>query len=350
MPVFFDTTAGQTEPKKPTGEFTMSFMKTISASATTLALLAGAAHAETTWVMASGYPDDSFFTQNIRMFIEEIETGSNGELKIDLRSNGELIKLDAVRRAVQSGQIQLGEIRFGVYGNESPMFTLDSVPNLAGNYDAAARLMTAQKPWFDKVFGDAGMKVLTYAPWPGQGFYTNFPVTDGSEFDGVKLRIYSPATQQMGDMLGFQATILPFAEVPQAFSTGLIAAMFTSAQTGTDIQAWDYVSHFTYSGSMHNKNGLIVNEKSLSSLDPEIQAVVIAAGERATERAFELSKLAADSTRKALADAGMVTEDASPELQAKLDEISKTMIADWAASASPEEVAVLEAYLAMPAN
>ena len=325
----------------------MSILKTISSGVTVATLCATFAHAETTWVMASGYPDDSFFTENIRTFIEEVETASNGELKIDLRPNGELIKLDAVRRSVQSGQIQIGEIRFGIYGNESPMFTLDSLPNVAGDYDAAIRLMEAQKPWFDEVFGEAGMKVISYAPWPGQGFYTNFEVTDGSKFEDVKLRIYSPATQRMGDLLGFQATILPFAEVPQAFSTGLIEALFTSGQTGTDIQAWDYVSHFTYTGSMHNKNAIIVSEKAMSQLDPALQDEIIAAGERATERAWEMSKAATESTRKELEEAGIVTADASPELQARLEEIGKEMIKEWSADASEEELAILEAYQAM---
>ena len=295
----------------------MNYLKTLGAAVVAAVTFGNIATAETTWVMASGYPDDSFFTQNIRTFIEEVEAASDGELKIDLRSNGELIKLDAIRRAVQAGQIQLGEIRFGVYGNESPMFTLDSLPNVAGNYDDAWKLMEAQKPWFDKVFGDAGMQVISYAPWPGQGFYTKFDVTDGSQF-----------------------------EVPQAFSTGLIEALFTSGQTGTDIQAWDYVSNFTYTGSMHNKNAIIISERALSALSPELQEAIIAAGERATERAWELSKEATEIKRQELIDAGMVVTDASPELQAKLEEIGKAMVEEWSASASPEEVDVLNNYLA----
>lgn len=293
----------------------MKFTKLIAGALTGAACFASGALAETTWVMASGYPEDSFFTKNIREFIKEVEEASNGELKIDLRSNGELIKMDAIRRSVQSGQIQIGEIRFGIYGNESPMYTLDSLPNVAGNYDDAIKLMEAQKPWFDKTFGKAGMKVIAYEPWPGQGFYTKFPVTDGSEFAGVKLRIYSPATLRMGELLGFEATILPYAEVPQAFSTGLINALFTSAQTGVDIQAWDYVTHFTYSGSMHNKNGIIVNERAFRRLDKSVQDAVLKAGERATERAWEMSKEAAALTTQELEKHGMIVSEASPSFR-----------------------------------
>ncbi len=322
-----------------------TFTKIGALLATSLALATGA-QAET-WVMASGYPEDSFFTKNLRMFISEVEEASGGELTIDLRSNGELIKLDAIKRAVQSGQIPIGQIRFGVYGNESGMYTLDSLPNVAGNYEAATKLMEAQKPWFDKTFDEAGMKVLAYSLWPGQGFYTAFPVTDGSEFEGVKIRIYSTATQRMAELLGFEATILPFAEVPQAFSTGLIESLFTSAQTGNDIQAWDYVKYFTYTGSMHNKNGIIVNKAAFEALSPELQEAIVAAGERATTRAWEMSKEAGEATKQILIDNGMEASDASPELQAKLEEIGQAMIEEWSASATPDELEVLEAYQAM---
>ncbi|WP_371157298.1 TRAP transporter substrate-binding protein [Jannaschia sp. 2305UL9-9] len=322
----------------------MTYTKALGAALAATLAVSAPALAQTTWVMASGYPEDSFFTKNIRMFIEEVEEASNGELEIDLRPNGELIKLDAIRRAVQSGQIQIGQIRFGVYGNESPMYTLDSLPNVAGDYESGWALMEAQKPWFDETFEAAGAKVISYSPWPGQGFYTTFPVEDGAQFEGVKLRIYSPATQRMGELLGFEATILPFAEVPQAFSTGLIEALFTSAQTGNDIQAWDYVDHFTYTGSMHNKNGMIVNQRALARLSPELQEAIIAAGERATERAWEMSREAGDATTQRLRDAGMTVSDASPELQAKLAEIGDAMIEEWSAEASEAELAVLQAY------
>ncbi|HEY0213043.1 MAG TPA: TRAP transporter substrate-binding protein [Paenirhodobacter sp.] len=316
------------------------------ALATMVTMSAGIASAETKWVMPSGYPESNFFTQNLRAFIADVDKETNGELKIDLRPNDELMKLDTVKRAVQSGQVPIGEIRFGIYGNEDAMNVLDSVPSLAGNYVESRKLIQAQIPYYDKTFGEKGLKILSYEPWPGQGFFTKFPVNSVDDFKGVSIRIYSASTQQMAELLGFNATILPFAEVPQAFSTGLIQSLFTSAQTGVDIQAWDYAKHFTYSGSMLNKNGIIVNKRAFDKLSPEVQAALVAAGERATDRAFEMSKAAHEATVATLAANGMAVVDASPDLQARLKEIGDTMTADWAAKATPEQKAVLDAYLA----
>lgn len=301
--------------------------------------------AATKWIMASGYPEDSFLTQSDRYFIKEIESKSGGELTIDLRSNDSLIKLDTVKRAVQSGQIQAGEIRMGIYGNESPMYILDSLPNIASDYDTAWKLMEAEKPFFDNLFAKNGMKIVTYMAWPGQGLYTKFPLKSPDDFKGVKLRIYSKATQTMGEMLGFQTTILPFAEVPQAFSTGLIEALFTSAQTGIDVQAWDYVKHFMYTGTMHNKNAIIINEKAFRALSPKVQKIVLDAGEATTKFAWKLSQKFDGEQIDVLRKNGMTISPVTPEIEARFARVGEAMMTEWRKSASPEEKAVLDAYL-----
>lgn len=311
------------------------------------ALAATASVAQTQWTMATGYPDDSFFTQNIRQFIEEVEQETDGALKIDLRSNGTLVKHDAIKRAVRSGQVQIGEVRLAVYSNENPMFGLDNIPNLVANYDEAWQLLEVQQPYFEKILLNEGLRPLTYVAWPGQGFYTAEPVESLDDLQGLTLRIYSPETQSMGEQLGMNAIILPFAEVPQAFSTGLIESLWTSAQTGTDIQAWDYVDHFTYTGSMHNKNAIIVNEKALQALDEETRNIVIEAGKRASERGWEMSKQANEEKVDVLTQNGMTAVMEAPEdVLARMQEIGEAMVEDWVASASEEEVAILDAYRA----
>lgn len=313
----------------------------------TLALglgLSAPALAQTNWTMASGYPESSFFTQNIRQMIKEIDEKSGGKLKIDLRSNDSLIKLDAVKRAVQSGQIQIGEIRLGVYGNEAPMYNLDNIPGVAANYDQAVKLMDAQKPFFDGLFKKNNMRVLTYVAWPGQGFFTKQPVTSLADLKGQKLRIYSRQTQIMGEKLGMEALILPFAEVPQAFSTGMIQALWTSAQTGTDVQIWDYAKHFTYTGTMHNKNAIIVNERAFRQLDAATQKVVLEAGEAATKRGFEMSRKAGEEREEVLKKHGVTIAQSPKDILDRIDAIGIEMVEDWLKTATPEDKAVYEAY------
>ncbi|MEM7523072.1 MAG: TRAP transporter substrate-binding protein [Pseudomonadota bacterium] len=314
-------------------------------AAAALIALGGSAATAEDWIMASGYPDDNFHTQNIRAFIEEV--GATSDLKIDLQSNDTLIKLNAIKTAVQRGQVPIGEIRLGVYGNEDPMYILAGLPFIASTYAEAWLLKDLQKSYFDAKMAEVGLKILFYSPWPGQGFYTKSPVGGLSDFEGKKLRIYSTATQKMGELLGFQATILPFAEIPQAFSTGLIEALFTSPQTGIDVQAWDNTSDFTYAGAIFSKNAVVVSEASFAALSPETQAAVLSAAEAAELRAWEMSAATTEAQIKMLSDNGMSTADAPAEVIAKMVEIGGVMMDGWRADASPEAVAVLDRYLAL---
>ena len=196
-------------------------------------------------------------------------------------------------------------------------------------------------------FAKKGLMILYTAPWPGQGFYTKFPVNSVSDFKGKKLRIYSTATQQMGSMLGFNATILPFAEIPQAFSTGLIEALFTSPQTGIDIQAWDNTKHFTYAGAIFSKNAVVVTKKAFNALSKGDQSNMLAAAKKAELRGWEMS---AETTKKQigiLKKNGMSSKNAPDEVISKMKSIGLEMMKNWRSKASPEANAVLDRYLSM---
>lgn len=322
-----------------------TFKTLILAAGATIAFAASAV-AQTQWIMASGYPEKNFLTQNLRKWVEDVEKGSGGKLKITLHTNDSLIKLDSIKGAVQRGQIQAGEIRLGVYGNEDPMFILDGVPFVASTYDDAWKLMKAQEPYFKALFDKAGMVITGYQVWPSQGFYTKTPVKSAEDFKGKKIRIYSTATQRMASLLGFNATILPFAEIPQAFSTGLIEALFTSAQTGVDIQAWDNTKFFTNVGAILSKNALIFNKRAFAALPADVQKVVMDASAAFTKRSWELSKAAHEAQAAVLAKHGMTVSEAPASVVAAMKKVGAQMAAEWKATASPEAVAILDAYMA----
>lgn len=328
----------------------MRYLRALSMAAAAVGLMATPAVAATEWLMATGYPDNNFHTQNHRKFVEEIEAKSKGELKITMHTNGTLIKENPIKRAVQSRQVQMGEIRLGVYGNEDPMYVLCGLPFIASSYDDAWKLKEASKPYFNALFAKNGMKVLYYSPWPGQGFYTKTPVNSGEDLKGKKLRIYSLPTQKMGELLGFRATILPFAEIPQAFSSGLIEALFTSPQTGIDIQAWENTGYFTNVGAIYSKNAVIVNEAAFNALSPALQATILAAAERAEKRAWPMSDEANKGHLKILADKGMKVSEVPAPLLAQMKKMGTVMMEDWRKTANPEANAALDSYLKTIAN
>ncbi len=84
-----------------------------------------------------------------------------------------LYKAPEIKRAVQGGQAQAGEILLVNFENEDPLYGIDGMPFLATSYAEAMKLYKASKKALDDKLAKQGMKLLFSVPWPPQGIYTN---------------------------------------------------------------------------------------------------------------------------------------------------------------------------------
>ena len=100
--------------------------------------LTSLAQAQTKWDLPSAYAPGNFHTENLEYFAKQVDAATAGKLKIVVHSNASLFKAPEIKRAVQGGQAQLGEILLVNYENENPLFGLDGMPSLVGSYAQAA--------------------------------------------------------------------------------------------------------------------------------------------------------------------------------------------------------------------
>jgi TRAP-type C4-dicarboxylate transport system substrate-binding protein len=318
--------------------FAISFMVALGLSASSMAA--------TELTMSTSLSANNFLALNVKKFVADAERLSGGNLKITLHTDGVLYKRAIHKRVLQEGQVDLAEMDFNQYGNEDPMYVLINTPGLVNSLDELRILWELQKPYFDKLFAERGLRILYVGHWPGQGFYTRNPINIFADAKGQRLRISSVQTKQMGDMLGFNSTILPSAEVPQAFSTGLIDAMFTSAQTGVDTQAWDHVKHFALAVVGSATSGVAVNEASFQKLDKQSQDALIEAGRIAYESSFPSIEEANVNYMKELEANGMTAGNATEAMMEELAKVGESMVATWRENVSPEAIEILDAFYA----
>src|SRR6185369_2199776 len=66
--------------------------------------------AQTKWDLPTAYPPSNFHTENIQQFANDVDKATNGNLKITIHSNASMFKAPEIKRAVQGGQAQAGEI------------------------------------------------------------------------------------------------------------------------------------------------------------------------------------------------------------------------------------------------
>lgn len=156
-----------------------------------------AAQAQTKWDLPSAYPASNFHVENLTTFVKDVDTLSEGKLKITLHNNASLYKAPEIKRAVQGNQAQIGEILLTNFANEDPIYELDGLPFLATGYDASFKLYQAQKPFLEKKLNAHGMTLLYAVAWPPQGVFANKDIKQISDMKGLKWRAYSPVTAKI---------------------------------------------------------------------------------------------------------------------------------------------------------
>jgi TRAP-type C4-dicarboxylate transport system substrate-binding protein len=306
--------------------------------------LCGIAQAQTKWDMPTPYTDGEFHTRNIKIFVEDVKKATAGGLDITVHSNGSLIKLPDILRAVSTGQVNMGEFLLGAYGNEDPIYAADNVPFVASGYDAAFKFYQAQKPLLEKKLQSRGMRLLYSVAWPGQGIYTKDPVKTVADFKGLKMRTYSPQTARLAELLGTSPIVVQTPEVPQMFATGAMQAMITSSATGTATKAWEFVKNYYKTNAWNPKNVVVVNERAFGRLPKDQQDALLKAAAAAEPRGWEMSKAREKEGDETLARNGVSVNEPSAEIKSVLAKIGEQMAAEWEKSAGADGQATLKAY------
>ncbi len=310
-------------------------------------ILGGSALAQTKWDLPTAYPPSNFHTENLAQFVSDVDKATAGKLKITLHPNAALFKAPEIKRAVQGGQAQMGEILLVNFQNEWQVFGADGIPFLADSYDAAWKLYQAQKPVLAKKLAEQGIVLLYTVAWPPQGIFINKPINAAADLKGVKWRAYSPATARIAELVGAQPVTVQQAELSQAMATGVVESYMSSGSTGYDTKTYEYLKHFYDTQAWLPKNAVLVNKKAFDALDKPTQEALLKAGAEAEKRGWATSKTKTQEYLDLLKKNGMTIHEPSAQLKADMKKVGETMIKEWTEKAGAEGQAVLDAYRKM---
>ncbi len=322
--------------------------QTIALAAAFGLALALPATAQTKWDLPTAYPASNFHTENLMQFVADVDRTSGGKLKIQLHPNASLFKAPEIKRAVQGGQAQAGEILLVNYENEDPFYGLDGIPFLATSYGEAAKLYKASRKALDDKLAKQGMKVLYTVPWPPQGIFAKKTLASGADMKGLKWRAYSPATSKIAELVGAQPVTVQAAEVSQALATGVIDSYMSSGATGFDSKTYEYLKYFYDTQAWLPKNAVIVNIKAFDALDKPTQAAVLKAAAEAEARGWKISEEKTAWYTDQLKQKGMSIEKPSDQLTADLRKVGNYMLAEWQKKSGDDGKKVIDAYRTMP--
>ena len=320
----------------------MKLKQMVAGLAVTLA--ATGAFAQTKWDLPAAYPASNFHTENLEQFAKDVDKLSGGKLKITVHANASLYKAPEIKRAVQQGQAQLGEILLVNFENENPLYGLDGVPFLATGYTDAMKLYKAQKPALEKLLASQGMRLLYTVPWPPQGIYTNRTLNSAADMKGLKWRAYSPATAKIAELVGAQPVTVQASEVSQALATGVVDSYMSSGSTGYDSKTYEHIKNWYNTQAWLPKNAVIMNDAAFNALDKPTQQAVLKAAAEAETRGWKLSEEKNQWYVDQLKAHGMHILQPPAQLMTDMKKIGDVMLKDWETKAGPEGKAVVDAY------
>src|SRR6188474_2313020 len=291
--------------------------------------LAGPAAAQTKWNLPAAYPADNPHSVNLTAFAKDVEAATGGKLQITVHAGASLFKAPEIKRAVQTGQAQMGEILLSIHENEDPIYGIDVVPFMATSFPDAMKLYKASKPAIEKKLAAQGIMLLFAVPWAPQGIYAKKELNTIEDMKGLKWRAYNVGTARIGELVGAQAVTVQAAELPQALATGIVDSFMSSGGTGYDSKVWESLTHFYDTRAWIPRNVTMINKAALEALDKPTQEAFMKAAKVAEDRGWKAWEGKTEWYHEEIAKKGMKVLKPSQALEDGFKKIGEQLTADW---------------------
>ena len=317
----------------------------ISKLSCALALLIGFSSVQAEkWDMPMAYADSNFHTQNGKLFAEAVKVATGGELEIIVHGGGSLFKGNEIKRAVQTGQVPIGERLLSAHQNENILFGFDSVPFLASSFADSDSLWQAARPHLEAELLKQNLVLLYAVPWPPQGLYFKQAVNSTADMEGIKFRSYNSATARMAELSGMLPVQIEAAELTQALATGVAESFISSGSTGYDRKVWDYLTHFYDVNAWLPRNYVFVNKRAWDALDSATQNIVKGVAMLAEQAGTTKSEQLSDWYKTQLAANGMSVQAAQGQLLNDLQGIGEVMTGEWLEQAGATGKSIVDSF------
>ena len=314
----------------------------VALAATTM--LAMPAMAQEKWDLPMAYSGSNFHSVTGAEFAKCVTTGTGGDIEVTTHPSGSLFAGGDIKRAVQTGQVPLGERLLSGHQNESAIFGWDSVPFLVSSFDEHDKLYAAAKPHLNELLAEQNMTMLYSVPWPPQGLYFNKEVNSVADMEGLKFRSYNNATSRMAELTKMLPVSIEAAEISQAFATGVAESMVSSGATGYDRKVWESLSHFYSVDAWLPRNYMLINNDVWDGVSEQNKNVINACASMAEYAGTWRAKEYTGFTLAGLAAGGMSVQPAGDQLMGDLRKVGEIMAAEWLEAAGETGAAILDAY------
>jgi len=281
-------------------------------------LFATAAFAAPEYTIKVGYIGSDTHPTMVAMkqvFVQEVEKGSKGRIKVELYPNGQLGGDRELSEGVQMGTIQMAIPSTSVLaGFDKRMQVLD-----------LPYLFTSRKSAFEAIDGVLGNKLNSYLSAKGflvlgyqeNGFrhVTNSkrPIKTPADLKGIKIRtMENPMHIAYFKELGANPTPMSWGELYTALQQGTVDAQENPYAMIVDGKFYEVQKYVSETGHVFSFEILIANKKFMDKLPSDLQKLVIKAAHDATLKQRKLMAASEGQFKAQVVKAGMKVNELTP--------------------------------------
>lgn len=263
-------------------------------------VLSGFAFAQTvTLKLAHLNPQQPFEVASAAMaevFKSEVESNSNGRIKVEIYPNGVLGKEPETMVQVKAGVVQSYISSSGGMAQFYPLIDVTNMPFAFSSYNVGYKVYDGEfgKALAKDIEAKAGFKVLGFGESGGFFAITNSKkaIKSPADMRGIKLRTMAlPLHQEIVKALGAAPTTVAWAEVYTSLQTGVVDGQMNPISIIAMAKFQEVQKHITLTNHLYAPYVWVINPRFYSGLSAELQSVVSDAARTAILAGRGLSRI-----------------------------------------------------------
>ena len=260
---------------------------------------------------ASMFDNKHAFTKTMVKFGELVDKHYDGDVKFDLRLNGELgVEKDYVTFLNQGVAVDYTILAPSNMARFAPSIPLMDMPFLFRDLEHWNKVLSSDilAPLEKELSDKADIIVVGYAGGGTRNLLSNKPIGNIDELAGHKMRVMgAPIQAQIFDAIGAAPSAIAYNEVYNAIQTGVINGFENEAASIQNLKFYEVAPNVTLTSHTITVRPIVFSGKSFRKLPEALQVAIKKAGKEAGAFGRELESREDGVKLQQMIDAKQIT-------------------------------------------
>ena len=260
---------------------------------------------------ASMFDNKHAFTKTMVKFGELVDKYYDGDVKFDLRLNGELgVEKDYVTFLNQGVAVDYTILAPSNMARFAPSIPLMDMPFLFRDLEHWNKVLSSDilAPLEKELSDKADIVIVGYAGGGTRNLLSNKPIGNIDELAGHKMRVMgAPIQAQIFDAIGAAPSAIAYNEVYNAIQTGVINGFENEAASIQNLKFYEVAPNVTLTSHTITVRPIVFSGKSFRKLPEALQVAIKKAGKEAGAFGRELESREDGVKLQEMVDAKQIT-------------------------------------------